>query len=273
MPIQIKTKNTPPPALSQSANAKFGPTRSPKYTAKFFQGRQAKTRLSALAIVPVVLELLAPISVIDVGCGTGEFLEVFQEHGVREVLGIDGDYVDRNLLAISQENFRDIDLSLPFTQDKRYDLALCLEVAEHIAPETASTFIESLTQLAPIILFSAAIPFQGGDHHVNEQWPEYWAQLFKEKGFQPVDALRKRIWNNQQIEFWYRQNIILFCNEDALSKNNFLFREFSETNQNMLSVVHPEMYMECNTKYVRSLRKILAYAWRVKNTTKKMLQK
>lgn len=243
------------------------------YTNDFFGRRQARTRLSATAIMPIVLELIQPTSVIDIGCGTGEFLAAFQEHGVTEILGVDGDYVDRNLLAIPQENFKGFDISTPFTLDKTYDLAICLEVAEHIAPERASDFIESLTPLAPVILFSAAIPFQGGDHHVNEQWPDYWAQLFRARGFVPVDALRKRIWNTSQIEFWYRQNIMFFCTEQALASNNALSHEFAMTNSDMLPLVHPECYMECNTKYLRALRRALEHLeplWRIKN---KMLRK
>ena len=139
------------------------------YKKEFFESRKTKTNLSAAALVPIVLELIQPKSAIDVGCATGEWLEVFQQNGVNEIFGIDGEYVDRSLLVIPQENFKALDLSKPFTLDKTYDLAICLEVAEHIAPESAANFIESLTQLAPIILFSAAIPFQVGTHHVNEQ--------------------------------------------------------------------------------------------------------
>jgi SAM-dependent methyltransferase len=240
------------------------------YDKKFFERIQTGARHSAMAIVPIVLELLQPASVIDVGCGTGEFLRVFQDYGVSEILGIDGDYVDRNLLAIPQENFKPLDISELFMLERTYDLALCLEVAEHLAPERACDFIESLTRLAPAILFSAAIPAQDGDHHVNEQWPEYWAHLFGLRGFVPVDALRKRIWNNPQIEVWYRQNALLFCTEQVLTSHSTLEAEFRATNMSMLSIVHPKLYeKECNTISMKALR----YIRHIRNDTRKLLQK
>lgn len=217
--------------------------KSAVYTKDFFETRKSDTRLSASTLVPIVLEYVQPGSVIDVGCGIGEWLETFQENDVTDIFGIDGEYVDKSLLVIPQDKFKALDLSKPFTLGRTYDLAISLEVAEHLAPQSAPDFIESLTQLAPIILFSAAIPLQGGTHHVNEQWPEYWVQLFKARGFVPVDALRKRIWSNDQIEFWYRQNVMFFCTEQALASNNALERESRDTNPGMLSLVHPEMYM------------------------------
>lgn len=217
---------------------------SSTYTRDYFAGDEALTaRRSAAALVPAILDLIHPTSVVDVGCGTGEFLAAFQEHGVDDILGIDGRYVDKDLLAIREKQFRAIDISRPFTLDRTYDLAFCLEVAEHLAPESASGFIESLTRLAPVILFSAAIPRQGGVHHVNEQWPSYWATFFEQHGFIVVDALRKRIWEDQTIDVWYRQNILFFCSAAALAGNPALAREAETTNRRMLSAVHPELYL------------------------------
>ena len=121
-----------------------------------------------MRVVPIVLDLIRPGSVVDVGCGLGEWLATFQEHGVSDILGIDGDYVDRDMLYIPQQDFKTIDLNRPFTLNRTFDLAVCLEVAEHLEAEHANDFVESLTRLAPIILFSAAIPLQSGTNHVNE---------------------------------------------------------------------------------------------------------
>lgn len=212
------------------------------YSRKFFQDHDATGGLSAKVVVPIVLELIRPRSVVDVGCGAGDWLAVFQQNGVSDVLGIDGDYVDRSILCISKENFKALDVSRPFTMDRTYDLAICLEVAEHLEPEKASDFIESLTRLAPVILFSAAIPLQGGTHHLNEQWPDYWVKIFGARGLVPVDAIRRRIWSNPDVQVWYRQNIILFCTDQVLKGNPALERESRNTNQSMLAIVHPEVY-------------------------------
>src|SRR6266568_3172894 len=227
------------------------------YTNKFFGERQARTSKAASRIVPKVLEVIQPCSVIDVGCGTGEFLAMFREHGIEDILGIDGAYVQKNLLAFPQENFIPFDLNRSFTLDRTYDLVICLEVAEHLRRQSARDFIASLTSLAPIILFSAAIPYQGGTHHLNEQWPEYWADLFKQHGFVPVDALRRSIWHDREIPFCYRQNMLFFCTEEMLAGNEKLSLAYKATNADALSIVHPEMHLVCNTIALRILRRIL----------------
>lgn len=232
-----------------------GNSTSSTYTKRWFEKRKTQTWYAALHIVQYVLEVIQPRSVVDVGCATGEFLAAFKENGVEDIQGIDGAYVQRELLVIPQENFKPFDLNLPFTLDRTYDLAICLEVAEHLLPQSAAHFIASLTRLAPIILFSAAIPYQGGDRHLNEQWPEYWADLFKQHGFVPVDALRRNFWLDQEVPFWYRQNMLIFCKEEALAGNEKLRQAYQETNPNGLSAVHPEMYLarlrEYNAIYVR----------------------
>ena len=213
------------------------------YTSEYFQTLRPESNLSAMAVIPPVLELYRPGSVVDVGCGLGGWLAAFQAYGVEDILGIDGDYVDRKMLEIPPEHFKAFDISRPFTLDRTYDLAVCLEVAEHLAPEHAIDFVESLTRLAPVILFSAAIPLQGGTKHLNEQWLDYWARKFSSRGYHPVDAIRKKIWGWDNIPAYYRQNILLFCTEQILASNNVLNEAFQTTNQDMLSIVHPQQFL------------------------------
>ncbi len=237
-----------------------GASTSSAYTNTFFEQRKSETWEAAMRVVPHVLEFVSPGSVVDVGCATGEFLEAFRKHGVEDIMGIDGAYVRRDLLVIPQETFKPLDLNRPFTLDRSYDLAVCLEVAEHLRPQSAAPFVASLTRLAPIILFSAAIPYQGGTSHLNEQWPEYWAELFKAHGFVPVDALRQNIWRNRGISIVYRQNMMFFCNEEALAGNEKLRQAFQKTDPDDLSRVHPEMFLarmtEFNAIYARIPRYI-----------------
>ncbi len=132
------------------------------YKSDFFREISEYSRRSAQEIVPLIVEIVEPRSVIDVGCGTGTWLSVFKDLGIDDVWGVDGDYVDRSLLQIPPERFMARDLAQPFVLDRVFDLVICLEVAEHLPPESAGTFVNSLVKLGPVILFSAAIPHQGG---------------------------------------------------------------------------------------------------------------
>ena len=213
------------------------------YSRKFFENRQGTSK-SAEEIVPLILELIHPKRLIDVGCGMGEWLSVFIKHGVSDILGVDGDWVDKDALLIPKEKFLPFDLRKPIRMDKQFDLVISLEVAEHLSEECAETFVDSLTALGPAIVFSAAIPFQASPpHHINEQWPEYWVKLFQNRGYVVIDCLRKKIWDNNNVEWWYAQNMLIFVTRDYLKTNELLQREAENTNVSMLSVVHPKRYL------------------------------
>ena len=171
---------------------------------------------SARLVVPIVMRLVRLGSVLDVGCGWGSWLKAFQEHGVSVVRGFDGSWADQDRLLIDKRNFRTVDLTEPFEPGDRFDLAVCLEVAEHLPERAASRLIQTLTRAAPLVLFSAAIPGQGGHGHINEQWPEYWAMLYREHGFRRLDPIRRHVWQDDRIEWWYRQNLYLFASDEAI---------------------------------------------------------
>jgi SAM-dependent methyltransferase len=213
------------------------------YTDEFYKLNREYSKKSPQVIVPLVLELLPCQRVIDVGCGEGTWLKVFQEFGVEEILGVDGDYLDRNSLVISKEQFFPFDLTKPLHLDRQFDLAVSLEVAEHLPAESADIFINSLTSLAPAILFSAAIPHQPGEHHINTQWPNYWVNLFQARNYVVIDCIRKKIWHNPDVAYWYAQNILLFVQRDYLENNLLLKQEREENEPNALSIVHPELYI------------------------------
>ena len=213
------------------------------YTRSFYQRLRGGATRSAEVIVPLVLQMIPVRSVVDVGCGDGSWLAVFRELGVNEGLGIDGDYVDRSLLQIPQERFRAMDLTRTFALERVFDLAVSLEVAEHLPAESAATFVECLTRLAPFVLFSAAIPSQGGQGHVNEQWQDQWAALFRERGYLAVDFLRRRVWSNDDVEWWYAQNTLLFARENQLQGNAALKAEFERTDPHQLRLVHPKLHL------------------------------
>ena len=180
------------------------------YTQRFFNSQRDVSLRSARKVVPILVRLYKPNSVLDVGCGTGTWLSVFKECGVHSVLGLDGSYVDRSDLLIAPREFEAQDLAQPLTIDRRFDLTLCVEVAEHLPESAASMLIEELTRSSQRVVFSAAIPGQGGTHHVNEQWQSYWARLFLINGYYPDVAIRGLVWDDLDVEDYYAQNLMVF---------------------------------------------------------------
>lgn len=181
-----------------------------QYDTAFFEEYVSGAHRSAAVVVPLVNSLVRPRSVLDVGCGTGVWLLEWINNGVTDVLGLDGNYLSATTLQIPPANFRSADLQRSFSLDRKFDLVQSLEVAEHLDESCADTLVKSLAVHADTILFSAAIPGQGGIHHVNEQWPSYWIEKFSSHGLQVFDIIRPTIWTDPRVERWYRQNIFLF---------------------------------------------------------------
>lgn len=192
---------------------------------------------AAEVVVPYILQLLDPNSVVDIGCGTGTWLKVFEDHGIEKILGIDGDYVDKKLLKIESNKFLSHDLEKDFFSKERYDLAISLEVAEHLNIDSAVVFINSLSQLSDTVVFSAATPNQGGQNHLNEQPPQYWIDIFENLGFKMYDIFRPVFWDNKNIDVWYRQNMMLFTKDSILFSKLDLLESFGGKH-----LVHPEFY-------------------------------
>ena len=208
------------------------------YADKFFSAHHDASLRSARAVLPVVREYVQPDSVVDVGCGGGTWLAAWKELGTSVVLGMDGAYVAGGDRVIDEREFLAVDLEIVIPVDRRYDLATCLEVAEHITPPNARRFVGSLCALSDLVLFSAAIPGQGGTLHVNEQFPGYWQEIFREFGFVASDCLRRRLWNDDRIAWWYRQNLLFYVRSDRVVEYPGLTVEPGP----VLSLVHPELF-------------------------------
>jgi len=202
---------------------------------KFIHSQKIHNTLSSEKIVPVLIEMFKPQSVIDIGCGVGNWLTMFEMNGITDVLGIDGTHLDLSNLLIDSSKIKLFDLEKPFHLDRRFDLAISLEVAEHLSQNAADDFIESLTKLSDIIIFSAAIPYQGGQNHINEQWVEYWIQKFEKKGYNCYDVFRSIFWDNCEIHWWYRQNMFLAIKPELENRIN--------GKQTVCNVVHPDLYI------------------------------
>lgn len=191
---------------------------------------------SARVVVPFVIDRFHPKSVVDVGCGTGAWLSVVAELGVRDYIGVD-DAAVKDSLLFDQSRFVPADLTKPLELGRSFDLVISVEVAEHLPATAAETFIASLAALGDCVLFSAAIPGQGGPGHVNLQWPAYWSPLFRDHSFLPADLLRRHFWNDERIAWWYRQNLVVYGTEARL-------RDLGLTVEEPLPLVHPEYYLE-----------------------------
>lgn len=210
------------------------------YTQKFYNNQYKKSLQSAEQVIPFIMGLISPASIVDIGCGIGTWLKPFIDRGVTDVIGVDGDYINKDKLCIPKEKFFSMDLKKPIYLERKFDLAISLEVAEHIPDEFANQFVKGLTDLSGVVLFSAAIPFQGGTNHLNEQWQSYWAVIFQEYGFTPINYIREKIWNNKNVLSWYKQNIVMYINNDLLKKQD-LFKNCSIINNfSLLDCVHPE---------------------------------
>lgn len=190
---------------------------------------------SAQVVVPIVMDLLQPTSVIDFGCGEGLWLSVFAQHGCK-VTGVDG---GNGRLAIPSETFLRYDLSTgPEFHVGLHDLVVCLEVAEHLPAARAEWLVDLLCDHADVVLFSAAIPGQGGTGHVNERWPSYWVEKFERRGYAVSGALRWRVWDQvPPVENWYAQNLLLATQDPSVAPELF---EGDHTKP--FPVVHPVLW-------------------------------
>lgn len=233
------------------------------YDQAFYQNRHEHTRHAARQLLGHVIDIVPPIhAAVDVGCGVGTWLAALQEHGVSTLQGYDGDWVDPNLLEIPADCFESRELTqiIPAPAN-RYGLAMSLEVAEHLPASAARTFINSLTNQSDFVLFSAAIPHQGGRHHVNEQWLEYWVELFRTFNYIGIDALRPALWHDDQIQTWYRQNAVLFIKQSRLAD----IRLNRVRKAALVSQVHPSMYEQKIARYEARIQQMqtLKGSWKL----------
>ena len=183
-----------------------------QYSHDFYDYIDAGSRRSARAVAGLLLPEIKITSLLDVGAGHGAWAAEWLAAGVGQVLAVDGDYVQRDQLAIPVGNFLAHDLATPLDLKRRFDLVQTLEVAEHLPHANADLFVDNLIAHGDVILFSAAVPHQGGEHHVNEQPPEYWRSKFAARGFAPFDFVRPALADKDDVMPWYRFNSYIYAN-------------------------------------------------------------
>ncbi|PKN88653.1 MAG: hypothetical protein CVU46_00150 [Chloroflexi bacterium HGW-Chloroflexi-8] len=229
------------------------------YDNDFFSKHDLISYKSAVSFVPILFDLFEINSVVDIGCGIGSWLKAFQDHGVTNIKGYDVSNLQKSDYLVPYENLElNFDfISRDFPNDKKYDILLCLEVVEHLPEKKSFEFIKKLTELSPVILFSAAIPGQSGHGHINEQYPSFWNEIFQKFSFIEIDFIKPLIWNNYEIAWWYRQNMTIYVNRELLIQYPKLYqisKKINEqTNEPKLILVSETIFKEYNKKIIRKI--------------------
>lgn len=228
------------------------------YDDDYYKNRFEETKYAAKVILESVLSIYSAKSAIDFGCGVGTFLKVFKEltQGTNDTLGLDGDYVNRKYLAIDSNEFKAVDLRESIVLDRRFDLAISMEVAEHLPESRAKGFVKDLCNAADFVLFSAAGYLQGGDGHINEQRLSYWVKLFREEGYILIDTIRPAIWDDKRIPAWYRQNTVCFYRQGIVKPC------IPDQPLQVIDIVHPDLFEVKARFYDKATSLIIYRAWR-----------
>ena len=219
------------------------------YKDKFYKNRNSGTSMSASIIISIIKNNIDKNikSVIDLGCGVGTFLSASKNiFNTTNLYGIEGDYVNKDYLVMDSKIIHSYDLEKRYKSNKKYDLAISLEVAEHLSPKRADSFVEDLTNLSDIILFSAAVPKQTGVGHINEQPHSYWIKKFKKKDYILYDIVRPKIWSKRKIPYWYRNNVFIFV------KNNSVKVKKSNIISKLIFYTFGLLYIKVNTIYINN---------------------
>lgn len=209
------------------------------YDATFFAHQRHGSRATAEVVLPWLLAWTGARTLVDVGCGAGTWVAVAHRLGIEAGIGIDGAHVPVTVREVGRSAFLVADLAAPLRLAASFDVALCLEVAEHLPPTRADGLVADLVALAPVVLFSAAAPGQGGIGHVHEAWPEAWARRFAAHRFRWFDPVRPRLWARPDLPWWYAQNTLLYAHEEHVAGLAAAARVGPEASAWPLPLVHP----------------------------------
>lgn len=213
------------------------PAHARLYAKRFYDGQVDGSLRSARILLRVLADHYRPRTVLDLGCGRGAWLVAAGEIGAEELHGRDGPWVDADSLLSASIRFTACNMEQPFDLDRRFDLAMSVEVAEHLPERCALPFVESLCRASDVVVFGAAVPGQGGTGHLNEQWPSYWIGRFESLGYECFDLFRPACWKDDQVDWWYRQNTFLFVKSDSACPLDR--RSLRSASRPLMDVVHP----------------------------------
>lgn len=208
------------------------------YDRIFFENQKDGSERSAEILLPIIIDHITPNSVIDFGCGVGTWLSVASKLRIPNILGLDGSWVSEEQLQIPNQFFKAVDLEKIIVEiPKKYDLSISMEVLEHLSERAALNVLDVMTECSDHVLLSAAVPQQGGCNHINEQPQSYWIKQMRNRGFIAKDILRQAIWNNSNVDVWYRQNSMFFTRKGT----QIHLPDFDTA---MADVIHPDLYQK-----------------------------
>lgn len=185
------------------------------YSARYYQTMvEPYARHSAGPMARSIVSSFDPKSVIDIGCGSGALLVALRKLGVRKNLGLDASQAALDIARARGLSTRKFDITTDhLLYSACYDIAISMEVAEHLPADCADSYIALLSSLAPTVIFTAAHPGQGGIGHLNEQPPEYWIEKFKSHNLHPdTETVPKwqADWRAAGVAEFYTNNLIIF---------------------------------------------------------------
>jgi SAM-dependent methyltransferase len=184
------------------------------YDDAYYEELDRRSLPSSRIIAETVVRQFAPASMIDVGCGSGALLQAFREQGVVRMLGLE--YSPSGLAWCRKRNLnvRPFDLKAVSTEHLgSFDVVCSLEVGEHLPAHLADQYVDFLCSLGQVVVFSAAVPGQGGTDHINEQPHEYWRDKITAHGLTfdtSTTESWRAAWKTTDVAWYYAQNVMVF---------------------------------------------------------------
>jgi SAM-dependent methyltransferase len=188
------------------------------YDARFYEQYESGCLRSAREILQILAAVYPFRSVVDVGAGVGIWLRAAAEQGAEDLVGIEGNWVKDNANRFGGASYVYADLNTPLSIDRRFDLAISVEVAEHLNPDRSQGLVEEICRSSDVVIFGAAMPRQHGSAHINGRPHSFWIDLFENRGFACLDPFRPKVWYNSSVYPWYAQNTFLFVAETIRSR-------------------------------------------------------
>ncbi len=230
-------------------------------------------------IAQAILDEYHPKTIIEFGCGNGELSKALAGAGL-VVTALDG-YSTPDFSGFDSIEFQKVDLNNPAqaisfltSMNKKFDVAVCMEVAEHLNPDVSQQLIELLTMSSDIIIFSAAVINQDGDGHINCRSRIFWHEIFEQRGFFAADTIRQKIRENDKVGKWYRLNTIdyvKFSDQQKIKYNEVIKRLVASESESSSSYYNVE-------KRLQQMQRIFNFGliktvFNFRNSIKKLLGK